>query len=157
MPKDTRERFDLGRGVSIDVEHTLPENRLENLAVSLAEAYNRKNLAEKDADAFDKQEYNERVKAGNMTTVIFQLKERAREDAQREAQGLPPIKRLRMDPLEDYDLEACTAERRQAIDRAQEFRAKADTFREIAKMAERKIPQIQRRIQEAQEFARKAG
>ena len=97
------------------------------------------------------------MQASDMTTVIFQLKDRAREDVQRVKDGLPPIKRLRMDPLEDYDLEACDAERRQCLDRACEFHAKADGFREAVKAAEIEIRELERRVKKAQEFAQKVN
>ena len=152
--RDTKERFNLSTGVSIDVAHTRPENTLGALAVRLAEAYNRISIATKEDTAFAAQENSERRKAGDMTTVVFQLQERDRENTSLAAQGLPPVVRRRMDPLTTYDLAACTAERRLCLDRAQKYRVMSDERKEIVKQTEILISSLSKDIAAAQTFAK---
>jgi hypothetical protein len=158
MTDDTRETLDLDDGVQLRVEKTRPENQAGYLAVLLAETYDRKMRAGQDAEAFTKQEHNERVKAGSLHArvqeVLAERKRRANEDEERAANGLQPVERMRMDPIVDFDVEICLEEKRVALDRAQQFRQEADNYRQIVAQCDAAIPGISARIRKANEFAR---
>lgn len=110
----------------------------EHLAVLLAESFRTGARKRRDGDAYRQQVANERLKAGRLNDVLFQLAERRRN---------PPARIRRMDPLAEYDEGMVKAELKLAKDRSQNFQTMSDGFIEEAEREDRKAAVLQTRIQ----------
>ena len=110
----------------------------EQLAVELAEAFRLGNRKRRDGAAYREQVANERLKAGRLNDVLFQLKDRKRN---------PPAQVRRMDPLAEYDVDMVKEELELAKARSINFQTMSDGFIEEAERADRNAAVLQNRIQ----------
>jgi hypothetical protein len=142
---------DVGDGFSFKIEQDDGEN-LETLAVNLSESLNTKSYYEKQHSAFMLQSQNERRKATENKTLLYQLKEYRRNKERN-----PGMKVSRMEPMEFYDDQMIKDEMELYLKNANDFHEKSDMFMQLAKDEEKKIAIIQRKIIEARRQAANDG
>lgn len=125
--------------VRLEISRDRPEDSPSRLAFELAEALNTVSERRNDCELFKTSAAAERTKASQMQDVIFQLKERRRNNV---------VSTSRMDPLNEYDLDSCEAEFALLKARAQEMQEKSDTYDVEAKAAKLTADKLQRRLHE---------
>lgn len=124
---------------------------LESLAIQLAEALSAKSYYDGQESAFRLQSQNERRKAQERNTIIYQLKEYNRQ----KKHWSPDHKVSRMEPMETYDAELLEQERQELIKRANDFHEEADKFAKLAKDEQRKIIATQAKLNKARNGAKR--
>lgn len=124
---------------------------LESLAVNLAESLSRKSYYESQASAFRTQAQNERRKAQERVTILFQLKE---YNKQKRNWG-PDHKVSRMEPMESYDAELIEEERKLFLQQANDFHKKSDDFIALSHKENIKISTIQNKINKMRNGSKK--
>lgn len=120
---------------------------IEQLAIWMAESMGNQSYYERQATAYRQQCQNERQKATQRNTILFQLKEYNRQK-KRDIEAGIERKISRMEPMETYDQAILEDERKIFQERANEFHKTADNFVELAKKEGLKILDYQKRIAE---------
>ena len=131
--------------VGFKIEETRPEERLEKLAIQLAEALDNASRLQLDGETYKTAAAAELQKARQLQDVIFQIKEREKN---------PPAKVSRMDPLAHYDLEDCQEQLKTLKERAVELQAMSDDFTQKANENRNEAQKLQIDIREAQKKLR---
>jgi hypothetical protein len=146
-----KERIVKGKnGVSFKIVEDTGET-IEDLAIWMAEALGRKSYYERQAAAFRLQSQNERRKATDRNTLLFQLKEYNRQK-KRDIQAGIVRKVSRMEPMETYDKDMLEQERVLFQSRANEFHKTADSFEDLARKEDIKVREYQQHIAELRKF-----
>lgn len=132
LPGDQKIRF--------EITTNKPEESPERYALMLAEAFNGASLRQTDSETFHVSAQSERRKAQQIQDIIFQLKEREKN---------PVEKVSRMDPLNDYDLEACENQLKDLKENSEELQKKSDEYSQEANGHRQDIVKLQKLIREA--------
>jgi len=131
--------------VSFKIEHDRPEDSPNSLAIRLVEAFQAAANSQADADALRFSAQSERTKAQQIQDAIFQLKERKKN---------PPAKVSRMDPLNEYSLEACETQLAELKKNSVELQKTSDEHAQEAMRQRNEAERLQRLIREANDKAR---
>jgi hypothetical protein len=131
-------------GVTFEVCHDTGESP-QQLATKIAEALNLQGYYIRQAASFREQSNNERKKAQERTLLLFNLREYNRNKRRDKNAGIAR-KVSRMEPMEFYDENKITEERKMLLDRANEFHKTADNFLMLADKEKNKVIALEKEL-----------
>ncbi len=118
-------------GVAFQIVNDTGET-IEHYTTLIAESLALKDYYEKQASAFRLQSQNERKKAQERITLLFNLREYNRQKKRDSLAGI--VRKVsRMEPMEVYDERMLTEERNTLLDQSNDFSRTADKFAALSK------------------------